>query len=385
MRAAADTRPTGHEQFFTLIENGELYAPEPLGRQSILIAGSEIVRIGQVEAQALDRLGLAYEVIDATSCLVIPGLVDPHEHLIGAGGEQGFGSRMPEVLVRDLVQAGITTVIGCLGTDTVTRTLAALLGKVRQLEAEGITAYLYTGGFQVPTPTLTGSVMSDLVLIDKVIGVGEIAIADVRSSQPTAAELARLVADAWVGGTIAGKAGVTHFHVGPGRERLALLHTLLDRQAVVPAALYATHIHRSRALLEDAVTLARRGAYVDIDTIDEDLAHWLVRYRERGGPMGRLTASSDAHTQDGTPAKLYGQLVACCRDHGMPLPEVLPLFTSTPAAALKLKLKGRLCERADADLVVITREKMEICYVLARGKVVVRKGQAVIGSCHGPS
>lgn len=370
---------------FTLIENGELFSPEPLGVQSILIAGEKVVRIGSLDtlgdawadARALAATQLGCEVIDASGCYVIPGLVDPHAHLIGAGGEQGFGSRMPEVPLAELLLAGVTTVVGCLGTDTITRTLPALLGKVRELEAQGLTAYLYTGGFQVPPPTITGSVLSDLVLIDKVIGVAEIAISDVRSSQPSVPELARLVADAHVGGTLSGKAGVTHFHVGPGPERLAPLVALLERHDLVPSSLYPTHVTRSAELLAEAAALARRGAYVDTDTVEEDLPMWLRRYQEHGGPLARLTVSSDAHTKGGSHARLFGQLVSCCREHAMPLAHVLPLFTSNPAAALGLSHKGRLREAGDADLVVLTKDSLRIRHVLARGRALLRDGVVV--------
>jgi len=111
---------------FTLIQNGEVYTPRPIGRQSILIDGGVIARIGPVDVAAVDRVGLGLELIDATGCLVFPGFVDPHEHLIGGGGESGFASRLPEVQVDQLVESGITTVVGCLGTDTSTRHLTTL-------------------------------------------------------------------------------------------------------------------------------------------------------------------------------------------------------------------------------------------------------------------
>lgn len=375
MTPAHDESGVSPRPYFTLITGAEVFAPRPLGVQPILLGGGEILRIGAVEAADLLRCGLGVEPIDGSGCVAIPGLVDPHQHLIGAGGEQGFGTRMPEVPAADIALAGITTAVGCLGTDTITRSLAALLGKVRKLEAQGLTAYLYTGGFQVPPPTLTGSVLSDLVLIDKVLGVGEIAIADVRSSQPTLPELARLVSDAWVGGTLSGKAGVTHFHVGPGRQRLACLHALLEQHEVVPSALYATHINRTPELLSDAIALGRRGAFVDIDTVDEDLVPWLRRYRDGGGVMERLTVSSDAHTKGGAPRKLHGQLVACCRDGGLPLAEVLPLFTTNPAAVLRLLRKGRLREQADADVVLLRRDSLQVVHVFARGLALVRDGK----------
>lgn len=370
---------------FTLIEGCEVFAPEPLGVQSILIAGGVIVRVGALDAAALRGAGLGCEVIDGSGCVAIPGLVDPHQHLVGAGGEQGPASRMPEVPVSELALAGITTVVGCLGTDTITRDLRSLLGKVRQLDALGLSAFLYTGGFQVPPPTITSSVLSDLILIDKVIGAGEIAISDARSSAPTLDELARLVCDTHVGGTVAGKAGVTHFHVGPGKERLAPLHALLDHYEVIPESIYATHVNRTPELVRDAIALAERGAYVDMDTIDEDLIVWLRRYREGGGRMDRLTASSDAHTQGGAPRKLFGQLVSCCRKSQEPLAEILPLFTCNPAAALKLTRKGRLREQADADVLVLHKPDLELVHAFARGRSVVRAGRVLLqeGSAEG--
>src|SRR3954464_7823593 len=135
---------------FTVIEHAELYAPKALGEQALLIAGGAIARIGSIDRRAVEALDPAVEVLDARGCVVIPGLLDPHEHLIGAAGEQGFGSRMPEVSAEALVQAGIPTTVGCLGTDTTTRNLPSLLGKVRELEAQGLTSYMYTGGFPVP-------------------------------------------------------------------------------------------------------------------------------------------------------------------------------------------------------------------------------------------
>ena len=362
---------------FTLIEHGEVYTPTPTGVQSLLICQDKVVRIGPTDATALASLGLPCSRIDAAGCVITPGFIDPHQHLIGAAGEAGFASRMPEVALHDIVSAGITTVVGCLGTDTVTRHLTALLAKARQLQAQGITAYIYTGGFQVPTPTITSSVMHDLILIDAVIGVGEIAIADVRSSQPSVPELARLVSDAMVGGMVAGKAGVTHVHVGPGRARLSLLHALLDQYEVSAAHLYATHINRSWELMDEAITLARRGAYIDLDTIEADLSRWLRYYRTHDGPWSQLTVSSDAHTLGGSPHKLYQQFVASAGAEGLSLEDVLPLFTCNPARVLHLSNKGRVRVNMDADLLILDAQTLRIVHVLARGRQMVRHGQAV--------
>jgi len=361
----------------TLIRSGSLLSPAPLEGQSLLMVGERIARLGSVEEAALSALGVPYEVVDATGCVVVPGLVDPHQHLIGAGGEQGFSSRMPEVGVEQLLRAGITTVVGCLGTDSTTRNLGALVGKVRQLTEQGVTALMYTGGFHLPPRTLTGSITDDLMLIDCIIGVGELAIADVRSSQPTLDELARVVSLALVGGRGSGKAGVTHFHTGPGRARLSQLHALLDQHELVPESLYVTHANRTEALMDDAIALARRGCFVDMDTVDGGLGQWIRYYLEHGGEPSRLTVSSDAHTAGATPAQLHAELVAAVREHGLALPQVLPFFTSNPATALKLRRKGRLAPGMDGDVLVMDEKTLQPVHVFTRGRARLRHGRLV--------
>jgi beta-aspartyl-dipeptidase (metallo-type) len=359
----------------TLIRGGELYGPEPLGRQDVLIAAGQILKIGEMDRSSLSSVGLDLEVTDASGCLVVPGLIDPHQHLIGAGGEQGFGSRMPEVPFGEIAQAGITTVVGCLGTDTTTRHLTSLLAKARQLKAQGLSAHIYTGGFPVPPPTLTGSITDDLVIVEEVIGVGEVAISDRRGSAPSVPELARLVHQAVVGGMVGGKAGCVHFHVGAGSGRLSPLHALLDEYEIEPRRIYATHINRSPELMNDAVALARRGAFVDIDTVEEDLPRWLRAYLEQDGPPGQLTVSSDAYTPGGMPAKLLGGLTSCLREGAWPAERLLPLFTSNPASVLGLGRKGRLREGMDADILLLDRDSLHVSHLFAMGEMLVRSGR----------
>ena len=145
---------------------------------------------------------------------------------------------MPEIMVGQIVCAGVTTVVGLLGTDTMTRNMGCLHAKASQLWAEGITTYIYTGGFELPPTTLTGSVVDDVVMIDKIIGTGEIAISDSRWLDPQLYDLAHIVSQTALGGQMAGKAGVTHFHTGAGKRRLALLHELLDCFDVPPSSIY---------------------------------------------------------------------------------------------------------------------------------------------------
>jgi beta-aspartyl-dipeptidase (metallo-type) len=364
----------------TLIQQAEVYTPDYVGMQPILVVGDKIVKIGHLDKAGLQTLGLACEMIEASHCVAVPGFIDPHEHLIGAGGEQGFTSRMPEILLSQIVSAGITTVVGLLGTDTTTRHLACLHAKVRQLDDEGITAYMYTGGFELPPSTLTGSITDDLVMIDKIIGTGEVAISDVRWVDPLLNSLAHVVTEGMLGGMMSDKAGVTHFHTGPGKKRLALLHELLDNYEMPPHCIYATHITRSEALMDEAIALAKRGAYVDMDTIDENLGDCLRYYLSHGGPPEQLTVSSDAHTPSGSPRKLYEQFVSCVREHQFSLAVVLPFFTRNTAQVLKLSGKGSLAAGNDADILLLDKDTLEIVHLFAKGKQFIKAGQLVIQS-----
>jgi beta-aspartyl-dipeptidase (metallo-type) len=357
----------------TLIENGEVLAPEALGRKPLLLLGDRIGRIGEVDAHGAEALGLELEVIDARECWVVPGLVDPHIHLTGGSGEEGFSSRSPAIQLSELIPWGITTVVGVLGVDATTRVLPALLARVHGLEEEGISAWMYTGAYDVPPPTLTGSVREDLLFVDKVIGVGEIALSDERAVQPDLRDLARLATDAMIGGRLSGKAGVTHFHLGERPDRLAPLRSLIDDYGMKPETLYPSHVHRTDELLKEAVDLSRRGSFVDMDAAQENLAQKVREFLEQGGREDRLTLSSDADSN--RPANLFLRWRECVLNEKIPLERALPLVTRNVAEALHLFRKGRLEPGADADVLVLRKDTLEIVHVIAKGRLLVRDGE----------
>ncbi|WEG12599.1 beta-aspartyl-peptidase [Pullulanibacillus sp. KACC 23026] len=375
----------------TIIKNGEVYAPEPLGIKSVLIVDGKIAKIGEIDESLYQKLDLPVEVIDASGDVVVPGFIDPHVHLIGGGGEGGFATRTPELQLTDLTTAGITTVVGLLGTDGTTRHMTSLLAKARGLEEEGVTTYIYTGNYHVPTPTITGSVKDDVILIDKVIGAAEIAISDSRGAQPSLHELAKLVAEARIGGLLSKKAGVTHFHTGPGKEKLGLLHQLLEKFEIPPIQLYATHITRSQELVDDAIALANKGSYVDI-TCSKSTPEWIAYFKKHGGDLSHLTLSSDGNGSlpvfddkgqfiglgVASPYTLFEQAMETVRTQDLRLEEVLPLITSNTATVLKLTSKGRLAENYDADVVVMQKGTYALRHVYAKGKRMVEEGLAVV-------
>jgi beta-aspartyl-dipeptidase (metallo-type) len=360
----------------TLIENGEVYAPAPLGRRSVLLADSTIAAVGRVNRHALESLGVEHEVIDVEGCLVTPGWIDPHVHLLGGSGEQGFSTQTPEFFVDEIVRYGFTTVVGCLGVDTTMKTMPGLLAKAKALEEEGLNARVWTGGYNVPTTSILGSAREDIMFIEEVIGVGEVAIADRRGMEPDARELARLMTDAYVGGMLARKAGVTHFHVGEGKRRLEKLRQVIDDFEVDPAWIYATHIERSEELMREAIALAHRGATVDIDTVEGDLAQWLRFYFDNDGDPERLTVSSDASIN--SPRAFAEQVCDCIVNHRMPIEQVLPLVTSNTARVLKLDQKGTLERGKLADVLVLERDTLAVRHVWSKGRCMVRDGELAV-------
>lgn len=358
---------------FILIENGELYCPEPRGRGSVLIANSLIEKVGEVDRRALDALGVEYEVIDATGCVVIPGLLDPHEHLLGGSGEGSLALQSPMLFLHEIVPAGITSVVGTLGVDTTMKTMAGLLARVKALAEEGLEAWMWTGGYNVPPTTVMGSVRSDLMFIDEIVGAGEVAISDERSLNQSAQELASQVRDTHVGGLLSGKAGVTHFHVGEEDTRLQPLRDIIEEYQVRAEWLYPTHVQRDAKLLDEAIELAKAGAHVDFDTVAQDLAKWFRYYLEHGGPLDQLTISSDADS--GHPMIYFEQFRSLVLREGHALERVLPIVTLNPARAVKLdKRKGTLEAGKDADVVVLDRDTLDVREVIARGNRMLRDG-----------
>src|SRR5215216_955144 len=356
---------------FTLIENGDVYSPEPLGRVSVLLNDTTILKIGEVDASALEQLGLPLEVIDASGCIVTPGFIDPHQHLLGGSGEEGFASQTPEISASEIIAAGITTVVGCLGVDTTMKTMPGLLARAKALKEEGLSAYIWSGGYNVPPTTITDSIRNDIMFIEEVVGAGEIAISDERSTDPTAHELARLVNDAYVGGRLSRKAGVTHFHVGEAESRLKLLHQLIDEFHTPPQCIYASHVERNKKLMRDAITLSRSGSFIDLDTAGEDVSEYICFYFDNDADPEQLTLSSDAGLT--SPSNLLQQ-IRSARERGcIEFPRLLALVTKNTAKVLKLEKKGELAAGKEADVLVLDADSLELKEVIARGKRLFRE------------
>jgi len=381
-----------------LLRNAETFAPRPLGASDLLLGGGKVLWIGRAgEFPGLPQsLQAAVETLDLEGRRLIPGLIDGHVHVTGGGGEAGFRTRVPPVPLTRFTTAGVTTVVGLLGTDDVARGTRDLVATVHALREEGLNAWAYTGGYHVPPTTLTGSVRGDLVFIEPLLGIGEVAISDHRSSQPTFDEIVRLGADAHVAGLMTGKAGVLHLHLGDGPRGLELVRRALAETELPARVFNPTHVNRRRALFDEAVALAKAGCTVDVTAFPveegEDAysaADALRRYLDSGAPPERITISSDAggclpcFDADGRVCSMdvgsAGELLKTLREllsGGLSLEQALPAFTSNPARLLRLAGKGEIAVGADADLVALDAAGLADT-VIIRGTVHVRDGRAV--------
>lgn len=375
----------------TLIRNAEVYAPESLGRRDLLLGGGKVLWIGTDAPDLPAAFGA--QVLDLSGRRLLPGLIDGHVHVTGGGGEAGFASRVPAPTLSRYTRGGVTTVVGLLGTDDVARGTRELLAHVNALREEGLSAWGYAGGYHLPPATLTGSVRADLVFIDCLIGVGELAISDHRSSQPTLDELLRIASEAHVAGLMTGKAGIVHLHLGDGSRGLDLVRRALDQSELPPRVFNPTHVNRRKALFEEAIALARRGCSIDITAfpVDEGEDAWsaadaLVRYLDSGAPRDRVTVSSDAggclpcFDAQGRVCSMdvghSGALVDTLREllaRGIALQDALPAFTSNVAGLLRLPGKGRIAVGADADLVALDASGA-VTDVFAGGRPHLRDG-----------
>lgn len=357
----------------TLIENVAIYSPQPAGEGSILIGGERILAVGAIDASLLSSAGMEMRRVSGEGLMAMPGLIDPHAHLLGGSGEEGFASQTPEIHASELASAGVTTVVGTIGVDTTTRTMTALLGRVKALNGSGLTAYAWTGGYGPPWTTVTGSIRSDIVLIEEIIGAGEVAIADRRAPEPTAREVAALAIDCSVAASLTGKAGRLHIHVGELSSRLACIREAIDHLGVEPGVFYPTHVDRSEELLREAASLSRQGMAVDIDLFEQDLAKWLRIWIDAGGDLSLLTISSDAAIN--SPATLLAQLRVCARENIIALGDLLACFTSNTARILKMHRKGQLCPGFDADILLLDARSLALESVFARGHEVFSRSR----------
>ena len=382
-----------------LIKNIEVYAPERLGIKDVYLAGGTICKIAD-EINLPEDLGV--EIIDGTGKILLPGFIDSHVHVLGGGGEGGFANRTPEATLSGLTRYGITTVVGCLGTDGIGRDVNALVAKLKGLREQGISAYGYTGSYQIPVHTLTDSIVKDIMMIEEIIGTGEIDISDHRSSQPTFAVFARVCADTRLGGILSGKAGIINIHLGDSPRCMDLIEQVIDETEIPATQFLPTHVNRNAMLFEKALEYAKKGGCIDF-TGNEDIDYWEtvcdeVRVSTGVKRLLEMVISSDLFTFSsdgqgslplfsaegeflgigmGQSSCLLKEVKECVEKENIPLEIAIKAITSNPARVLGLKKKGVIAEGNDADLCMMNKD-LTIDTVIAMGQTMIQGGEILV-------
>ena len=373
-----------------LIKNIEVFSPKYIGVKDVLITSGKITLIKDSISKFDDKI----EVLDGTGKKLIPGLIDNHVHITGGGGEGSFKTRVPDITLSKLIEGGITTAVGMLGTDSSTRSIENLVAKAKGLKEEGLSVYVHTGAYSTPSPTLTGEVRKDIIFIDEIIGV-KIALSDHRSSALTDDELARLASDARVAGMLSNKAGIVVAHMGDGEDGLGIINRVLDKTEIPIRTIRPTHVNRRKELLMESFEYAKKGGVIDLTCgISAELspAKVIMDAKEKNVPLENILVSSDGYGSYSNYDKygnlikigvssvksLLKELVKLVKEEKLELEEALMFFTSNVAKALNLyPKKGLVEEGSDADLIIMDGD-MNLDSVIAKGKIMLHEGKSIV-------
>jgi beta-aspartyl-dipeptidase (metallo-type) len=384
-----------------LLKRGHVFDPEDRGVADVLVLGTEI---GAVAPNLPEPTGIGDgEVIDVSGCIVLPGLIDGHIHVMGASGLGGPTTRSTDLQIERIAGAGVSTVISPLGADSLSRSIPCLLARAAALECEGISAYCYTGGWKQPVPTLTGDPQADVAFLDRVLGI-KVAISEPLAPLYGMDELCRLAHAAYTGGRLVGKRAVLHAHIGDHPEGLLPLREVQRRTGIPHDRLLAIHVNRNPDLWKQAMEYALDGGSIDLTAMQRPgtghpraipPADAIREALTTGVPAARITLSTDS----GVPyprLDAMGQVVG----HYMAGPESLletihelvqggftwgqavGFVTRNVADLLGLQRKGRIVPGRDADLLLLTRDG-RADQVFCRGRLLVKAGEPVVHGIFG--
>jgi beta-aspartyl-dipeptidase (metallo-type) len=234
-------------------------------------------------------------------------------------------------------------------------------------------------------------------LIDEVIGVGEIAIADHRSSFPTVEELIRLAELARVGGMLGGKAGVVNLHMGDAKNPFNLIYEAVEKSELNFSQFLPTHCNRNDYIFEDAKEYGKKG-FVDITAssypyfpeYEVKPSKAIDELVKSGVPIEHITMTSDGGGSlpdfdengnlvklvSGPPASIFRETIDLIRNEKMPIEKAILPVTKNPATILKLKNKGQIKENFDADVIVLSKN-FEIIHLIANGTMMIENKKII--------
>lgn len=378
-----------------LIKNADIHAPEHLGCLDLFVTNGVISGAfprGEVSEETLRAIDPALTVIDAGGAFAMPGIIDSHVHFNGAGGEGGASYRTPPLQFSSFVKAGVTSAVGLLGTDGTCRSLRDLLMKARGLEEEGISTWIYTGNYRLPSPTITGGIIDDICLIDKVIGL-KMALSDHRSAHPSIEAVRQSASDSRVGGILSGKCGVVCVHMGDEPGGFAPIIKAVEGTKIPLAQFLPTHVSRNNHLLTEAVSYTKAGGNIDLtasptgkSALGMPTVEAVRKLISSGVSSEKITISSDGNgsmPRFNDAGEFVGMSVAPLESVFASIMELLDEFpndalsfaTSNVAKRIGATRKGRIKAGYDADILLLNDKK--ITHVIARGQILMNANTIV--------
>lgn len=366
-----------------LVKNVKLFDPQPMGKVDILVTNDRVAAVGNDLHPQIPGL----TVIDGTGKTAVPGFIDQHVHVTGGGGEGGFNSRTPELMLSTVIKAGVTTLVGLLGTDSYTKSVENVLAKTKEFNADGITAYCLTGAYVYPPVTVTGSVSKDIVYIKEILGC-KLAISDHRCSRPTKEELIRLASDIRMAALISGKPGILHIHLGGCGRQLEDIIEIVEEAYLPIKHFRPTHLDCNP---KTALRFMELGGWADF-TAEPSKTDELYDVMQKAG-IEHLTVSSDSNgsipvwneardqvvaVKVGGMDPLYEIIRNLVVDFNVPMETAIQLITSNVARALELyPEKGTVRPGSHADMVLLD-ENLHIDTVMAMGKLMMKDKQLLV-------
>lgn len=189
---------------------------------------------------------------------------------------------------------------------------------------------MLTGAYHLPSPTITGDVAKDIIYFEEIIGAGEIAISDHRSSNPSVDELSKFAAHVRVAGMLGGCAGIINLHMGDAKNPSQIIYDIVENTEWNFRQFLPTHINRNACIFEDAKSYGKNGP-IDITTSsypyypDEEVkpSRALKILLESGVPLSNITFSSDACGSLPAFHPHTGELIRL--DRGLPISNLIEL------------------------------------------------------------
>ena len=382
---------------FKLIKNGHVYSPADLGVKDILLWEDRVIKIGE---NLKIPEGFEGKEFDLSGKIIIPGIVDTHVHITGGGGEGGFTTRTSEITFEEIAEAGVTTLVGVLGTDGYARRVEDVLVKCMALREEGFDCYFLTGSYTFPITTMRGSVAEDIIFNEYCLGTGEVAHCDHRGSLMRYEEFTRLAADTRNGARLAGLKGVLNIHLGNYPDPADFFIKACEEDITFRPLIVPTHVTRKYDVFDSCLKFLEYGGQIDITAgSDGDASQksygsveGLEIIYKKYGTLDRVTMTSDGNGSapiwdelgnmigmgKGSSKVLLADLKKATKNGIIPFEETLRTMTTIPAAVYGLKNSaGTIVENGTANFAVLD-ENLDLVETILNGKRVWIKGKGVV-------